>query len=165
MSAVFKRARMNSPCIVVLEDLDSMIDSNNQSFLLNELDGFHANTGVVVLATTNHPEKLDTAILERPSRFDRKYYFELPSTNERFAYVAKWNQELQQEMRVTEAGVVMVVKETKGFSFAYMKELFVAATVQWISSGANGRMDEVLLSQTQLLRAQMTSRFQPVNNP
>jgi len=76
MSEVFKRARMNSPCIVVLEDLDSMVDGSNQSFLLNELDGFHPNNGLVVLATTNHPEKLDPAILDRPSRFDRKYYFE-----------------------------------------------------------------------------------------
>ena len=54
---VFKRARMTTPSIVVLEDLDSMIDNKNRSFFLNELDGFRANTGVIVLATTNHPEK------------------------------------------------------------------------------------------------------------
>lgn len=165
MSEVFKRARMASPCILVLEDLDSMIDSDNQSFLLNELDGFHSNTGVIVLATTNHPERLDSSILDRPSRFDRKYYFELPSAKERFAYVAKWNLELQTDMRVTDGGVVAVVKGTKGFSFAYMKELFVAAMVQWISSGGTGRMDEVIWSQTQLLRSQMNSNSQSVNNP
>ena len=165
MSIVFKRARTASPCVLVLEDLDSMIDSNNQSFLLNELDGFQPNTGVVVLATTNHPERLDSSILDRPSRFDRKYYFELPSANERFAYVAKWNQELQTEMRVTEAGMVPVMKRTEGFSFAYLKELFVAAMVQWISSGGTGRMDEVVLSQTRLLRSQMKSKSQSANNP
>jgi AAA+ superfamily predicted ATPase len=165
MSIVFKRARMASPCVLVLEDLDSMIDNNNQSFLLNELDGFQPNTGVVVLATTNHPERLDSSILDRPSRFDRKYYFELPSANERFAYVAKWNQELQTEMRVTEAAMVAVVKRTEGFSFAYLKELFVAAMVQWISTGGTGRMDEVVLSQTQLLRSQMKSKSQSANNP
>lgn len=164
MSEVFKRARMNSPCILVLEDLDSMIDSNNRSFLLNELDGFHSNTGMVVLATTNHPERLDTSILDRPSRFDRKYYFELPSAEDRFAYVAKWNRELQQEMRLTEGGVVAVVKRTKGFSFAYLKEMLVASMVKWISSGARGQMDEVILSQTQLLRSQMTSNSQSVIN-
>lgn len=165
MSEVFKRARMASPCVLVLEDLDSMIDSNNQSFLLNELDGFHSNTGIVVLATTNHPEKLDSSILDRPSRFDRKYYFELPSAKERLAYVAKWNQELQTDMRVTDTAVVAVVKGTKGFSFAYMKELFVTAMVQWITSGGTGRMDEVIWSQTQLLRSQMNSNSQSVNNP
>jgi SpoVK/Ycf46/Vps4 family AAA+-type ATPase len=45
------------------------------------------NTGVVVLATTNHPENLDTAILDRPSRFDRKYNFDLPAEAERLAYI------------------------------------------------------------------------------
>src|SRR5690349_12665 len=79
---VFKRARMKPPCVIVLEDLDSMIDNKNRSFFLNELDGFHSNTGVVVLATTNHPEKLDSSILDRPSRFDRKYYFQLPAEAE-----------------------------------------------------------------------------------
>jgi ATP-dependent 26S proteasome regulatory subunit len=156
---------MNSPCVLVLEDLDSMVDSNNQSFLLNELDGFHPNTGIVVLATTNHPERLDSSILDRPSRFDRKYTFELPGENERLAYVRKWNEELQAEMRVTAAGAAAVVSRTAGFSFAYLKELFVAAMVQWLSSGANRRMDDVLISQTELLRSQMNTKKESVSNP
>ena len=155
MSEVFKRARMLSPCVLVLEDLDSMISNENRSFFLNELDGFQANTGVVVLATTNHPERLDPSILDRPSRFDRKYYFELPRERERLAYVAKWNQDLQIEMRVTERGAREVVRGTEGFSFAYLKELFVTAMVQWISVGGKGSMDSVLLSQTKALRSQM----------
>lgn len=155
MSEVFKRARVLSPCVLVLEDLDSMIDNENRSFFLNELDGFQSNTGVVVLATTNHPERLDPSILERPSRFDRKYYFELPRASERLAYIAKWNQDLQVEMRVSERGATAVVKGTEGFSFAYLKELFVTAMVQWVTTGGNGSMDSVILSQTQALRSQM----------
>jgi AAA+ superfamily predicted ATPase len=155
MSTVFKRARMASPCVLVLEDLDSMIDGNNQSFFLNELDGFQPNTGLVVLATTNHPERLDASILDRPSRFDRKYYFELPREAERLAYITKWNRDLQMDMRVTERGAREVVKETKDFSFAYLKELFVTAMVQWVTSGGEGSMDSVLLSQTKALRSQM----------
>src|SRR5204862_5770705 len=50
---VFERARRTTPCLVVMEDIDSMIDDKNRSFFLNELDGFSANTGVVVLGTTN----------------------------------------------------------------------------------------------------------------
>jgi SpoVK/Ycf46/Vps4 family AAA+-type ATPase len=168
MSEVFKRARMNSPCVLVLEDLDSMIDGTNQSFLLNELDGFHSNTGVVVLATTNHPEKLDSSILDRPSRFDRKYYFDLPCKTERLAYFNKWNEEVQTEMRVTAAGAAAVVSQTELFSFAYLKELFVAAMVQWVTSGGNRPMDEVILAQTSLLRSQMNSNkpnTQPVAKP
>src|SRR5688572_10295726 len=158
ISEVFKRARMTTPSIVVLEDLDSMIDNKNRSFFLNELDGFQSNTGVIVLATTNHPQKLDTSILDRPSRFDRKYYFQLPAEAERLAYIAKWNEDLQPELRVSEAVAQKVVRETEGFSFAYLKELSVAAMVQWMSSGGNGPMDEVIIAQTELLRAQMNSK-------
>jgi DNA replication protein DnaC len=159
MSEVFKRARMAAPCVLVLEDLDSMIDNHNRAFFLNELDGFHSNTGVVVLATTNHPEKLDASILDRPSRFDRKYYFQLPADAERRAYIARWNCELQPEMRVTEKSVARVVRETQDFSFAYLKELFVTSMVQWLSSGGAARMDEVLIGQTALLRKQMSQRI------
>ncbi len=66
------------PCILVLEDLDSLLTPQNGSFFLNELDGFAANIGIVTLATTNHPERLQSAILEPSSRFDRKYPFGLP---------------------------------------------------------------------------------------
>lgn len=157
MWEVFHRARLTAPSVIVLEDLDSMIDDNNRSFLLNELDGFTPNTGVVVLATTNHPEKLDPAILERPSRFDRKFYFNLPAEAERSAYLAKWNEQLQPELRLSNAGAAGVVRETQGFSFAYLKELCLAATVQWMSLGRSRSMDQVVVDQAKVLRAQMKS--------
>ena len=146
MAEVFERARM-LPCIVVLEDLDSMINEGNRAFFLNELDGFRTNTGVVVLATTNHPEKLDTAILDRPSRFDRKYYFQLPAEAERLTYIENWNRELQPELRVTANTAAFVVQQTEGFSFAYLKELFVSSTAQWMSTSGKTPMDEVILAQ------------------
>ena len=154
MSEVFQRARM-APCMVVLEDLDSMIDDNNRSFFLNEVDGFQSNNGVVVLATTNHPGKLDSAILDRPSRFDRKYYFELPAETERLSYIRKWNSDLQTDLQLSEKGAARVVRATDGFSFAYLKELFVASMVKWISDGRSKPMDDILLAQTDLLREQM----------
>lgn len=153
MEEVFKRARM-TPTVVVLEDLDSMINDTNRAFFLNELDGFRVNTGVVVLATTNHPEKLDTAILDRPSRFDRKYYFDLPAEAERLAYTQQWNRELQAELRLSDNAARCVVDETPGFSFAYLKELFVASMAQWMSVGGSS-MDNVIQEQVKLLRSQM----------
>lgn len=155
MSEVFKRARMTQPCLVVLEDLDAMIDNNNRAFFLNEVDGFQDNAGVVVLATTNHPKKLDSSILDRPSRFDRKYYFELPAESERLAYIDKWNQKVQPQVRVTETVAANLVRESENFSFAYLKELFVASMVQWVSAGASGSMDEVITAQMELLRTQV----------
>ena len=157
MAEVFERARM-APCVVVLEDLDSMIHNQNRSFFLNELDGFRVNTGVVVLATTNHPEKLDTAILDRPSRFDRKYTFDLPAEAERLAYVQKWNGELQPELRVSDKATSLIVKQTEGFSFAYLKELFVSSMAQWMSTSGTTSMDDVILAQATSLRGQMNGR-------
>jgi hypothetical protein len=154
MAEVFERARM-APCIVILEDLDSMIDNKNRSFFLNELDGFQSNNGVVVLATTNHPGKLDPSILDRPSRFDRKYHFHLPADAERLAYIMRWNNDLETELQVSENGAAQVVSVTEGFSFAYLKELFVVSMVQWMSEGRSRSMDDILLGQTELLRGQM----------
>lgn len=159
MRAVFARARRSAPCLVVLEDLDALIEDKNRAFLLNELDGFANNEGVVVLASTNHPEKLDPAILDRPSRFDRKYRFDLPALPERLAYVKHWNQALQAEMRLTDAEALAIAECTDRFSFAYLKELFLSAMMEWIdnqvSSQASGSMSESLLERAALLREQL----------
>jgi hypothetical protein len=157
MRLVFDRARMTTPCLVVLEDLDSMIDDKSRAFFLNELDGFETNAGVVVLATTNHPDRLDPALLDRPSRFDRKYYFNLPAEAERSAYIATWNNELQSELRLSEAAAAEVARQTEGFSFAYMKELFLSSMMQWMATTGGVSMGEIMLSQGGQLREQMSA--------
>jgi hypothetical protein len=155
--AVFTRARKTTPSIVVLEDLDSLIDEENRAFFLNELDGFAANTGVVVLATTNHPEKLDPAILDRPSRFDRKYYFNLPAESERLAYLASWNETLELGLKLSKPALSKLVEATDGFSFAYMKELFLSSMMQWMTESQNAAMDAIMLNRVTVLREQMNS--------
>jgi ATPase family protein associated with various cellular activities (AAA) len=144
MRRVFTRARRNAPCIVVLEDLDALIEDENRAFLLNELDGFADNDGVVVIASTNHPEKLDPAILDRPSRFDRKYHFNLPELPERLAYIQHWNQALQSEMRLSESEAVAVAEYTDRFSFAFLKELFLSTMMEWIGSQVSGQASHTL---------------------
>lgn len=158
MRLVFARARMTGACLLVLEDIDSMIDDKGRAFFLNELDGFATNTGVMVLATTNHPERLDPAILDRPSRFDRKYHFELPGAPERAAYVAVWNGALQSELRLSGAAIADVVRETEGFSFAYLKELFLSSMMQWMAAAGGAVMDQIMLGQAALLRSQMAGK-------
>ena len=94
MEQVFDRARGLSPCVLVLEDLDSLVNDQNRSFFLNQLDGFEQNPGLIVLATTNHPDRIDNAIIDRPSRFDRKYHFDLPTSAERQRYLEAWQERL-----------------------------------------------------------------------
>ena len=131
-----------------------MLDDENRAFFLNELDGFETNNGVAVLATTNHPDKLDPAILDRPSRFDRKYFFDLPAGSERLAYITFWNQKLQPELRLSEKASLKVVGQTEGFSFAYLKELFLSSMMQWVTHERTS-MDEVVLAEIVRLRGQM----------
>jgi ATP-dependent 26S proteasome regulatory subunit len=119
---------------------------------LNELDGVAADTGILTLATTNHAERLDPALLERPSRFDRKYLFDLPGLSERQRYIALWRSRLEHDMRIDDAAATRLLEGTDGFSYAYLKELFVSSMVRWV--GAKGDMAAVLEDELEHLRAQ-----------
>ena len=88
---LFKQAGEKAPCIVFIEEIDTIgkkrdgganlggNDEREQTLnqLLTEMDGFDATKGVVILAATNRPESLDPA-LTRPGRFDRRVPVELP---------------------------------------------------------------------------------------
>jgi hypothetical protein len=154
---VFDRARKSAPCILVLEDLDSLLNAQNRSFFLNELDGFAANIGIVTLATTNHPERLDPSILDRPSRFDRKYPFNLPESEERQAYIAMLNATLKPSLRLSGESALKLAELTEGFSFAYLKELFLSSMMRWIARPEQGTMEQIMTGQVDVLREQMMS--------
>jgi AAA+ superfamily predicted ATPase len=158
MRNAFRRVREAAPCIVVIEDIDALIDDENRSFFLNELDGFAMNDGVLMIATTNHPERLDMAILERPSRFDRKYHFELPGIEERRAYLQFWNQKLKADMQLSEESVLEVSQAAEGFSFAYLKELLLSASMSWVQTRTAGNMASVVHEQLIKLKSQMESK-------
>jgi len=111
----------------------------------------------VTLATTNHPERLDPAILDRPSRFDRKYPFDLPELEERKAFITMWNDSLKPKLRLSEEGTAKMSELTEGFSFAYLKELFLSSKMRWIAKAQQGTMEEVMMEQVNKLREQMGS--------
>jgi cell division protease FtsH len=94
---LFNRARRSTPCIIFLDELDSIgrhrgaglgggHDEREQTLnqLLSAMDGFEPNEGIVVMAATNRPDILDPALL-RPGRFDRRVTVDLPSLSERTA--------------------------------------------------------------------------------
>lgn len=118
---IYERARLASPAIVVLEDIDSLITPGNRSYFLNELDGFRKVNGVLTIATTNHLEKLDVAIRDRPSRFDEKIFFDNPNLEIRTKYlsetIVKW------QLRVPDDQVRRLGEQTDGYSFAGLQEL------------------------------------------
>jgi SpoVK/Ycf46/Vps4 family AAA+-type ATPase len=154
IAMVFERARLIAPCIIVLEDLDSLVRDDNRAYFLNELDGFERNDGILVLATTNHPERIDAAIVDRPSRFDRKYAFGLPAEDQRRAYAEQWNAGLDPDLRLTAEDVASLAERTDGFSYAYLKELFVSSLMRWVGD-ESVRFGLQVLDQIDALREQM----------
>jgi hypothetical protein len=161
ISSVFEFARKTAPCLLILEDLDALIKPANRSFLLNELDGFAANQGVCVVATTNYPERLDASILQRPSRFDRKYQFDVPGTPERIAYLKLWNDQQEPALRLTTQGLDFLAELTGNFSFAYLKELCLASVMAWMNANDGASMDAIAKVQAENLAAQMRSQPGP----
>jgi len=94
---LFKQAREKSPCIIFIDEIDAigrargknMMMSNDErestlNQLLVEMDGFSGETGIIVLAATNRPDVLDTALL-RPGRFDRQITIDKPDLKGREA--------------------------------------------------------------------------------
>ncbi|PCH41485.1 nucleoside triphosphate hydrolase protein [Wolfiporia cocos MD-104 SS10] len=123
MQAVFNKARGMAPCVLVLEDLDSLINDRNRSFFLNQLDGLEGNDGLLVIASTNHIERLDQAITGRPSRFDRKYEFSDPDQEERALYARYWQRKLEnKDVAFPDTLAEEIAAMTANFSFAYLKE-------------------------------------------
>jgi hypothetical protein len=157
IAKIFARAHEVTPCCLVFEDLDAMITDENRSVFLNQLDGFANASGLLTLATTNHPENLDAAILERPSRFDRKYTFALPSAMERERYAQSWSARLDPAMRISVEQSLALVEATHGFSFAYLKELFLSSMIRWMKTRESGTMSRIIHEQLAILRSQMTA--------
>lgn len=152
---VFERARRTTPCALVLEDLDSLLTDQTRSFFLNELDGFAANEGLLTLASTNHPQKLDPAIIKRPSRFDRKVHFDLPGEPERLRYLQLLNRKMGEEL--ADEALAELASKTTEFSFAYVKELMVSAITAWIGEGRARPLVEVARETCRALREQLDS--------
>lgn len=88
---------------------------------------------------------------------DRKYHFGLPSAADRRAYLAHWNGTLQPALRASEMAIDRVAERTDGFSYAYLKELCLSATMRRLVLATANAMDRVLDEQLEALRTQMAS--------
>ncbi|KZV63725.1 P-loop containing nucleoside triphosphate hydrolase protein [Peniophora sp. CONT] len=168
--SIFAHARKHAPCILVIEDLDAMVTPEVRSFFLNELDGIAANHGILTISTTNHPERIDDAIVNRPSRFDVKYTYALPDAALRRAFAEKWIRKVAvasgeghkpkiQFTNSVEDVAESVSGATEGFSFAFLKELFLSFLLAYAHAQAAGKIpeapEEMLVKQIEFLSTQM----------
>src|SRR5271157_5412221 len=116
-----RRIEPDRPIIVVLEDIEEMIDNYGEHGLLGLLDGEHQVSNVVVLATTNYPERLGERIINRPSRFDEVILVDMPSAAARYRYLKHVLKDT-----VPEEELKTWVLATDKLSVAHLRELIVA---------------------------------------
>jgi hypothetical protein len=116
----FRQVQPTTKIICVIEDIEAFCDnSHTEGLLLNVLDGLNNMEDVVFLASTNYPEKLKERILNRPSRFDRRYEIKSPSAIAREAY---FQHKLKPE-DLREIDLAYWVKKTNKFTVAHLGEI------------------------------------------
>ncbi len=135
---MFKNAKQSAPCIIFIDEIDAVgrqrgaglgggNDEREQTLnqLLVEMDGFGANSGVIVMAATNRPDVLDPALL-RPGRFDRQITIGAPDVKGREAIlgVHARNKKIDAEVRLED-----VARRTPGFSGADLENLLNEAAL------------------------------------
>ncbi len=135
---LFKKAKENAPCIVFIDEIDAVgrqrgvgigggNDEREQTLnqLLTEMDGFEGNTGIIIIAATNRPDVLDSALL-RPGRFDRQVTVDLPGYNGRLGIlqVHARNKKLSPQVSLE-----AIARRTPGFSGADLANLLNEAAI------------------------------------
>jgi SpoVK/Ycf46/Vps4 family AAA+-type ATPase len=138
--SVFTFARYMSPCLLVLEDIETIVTPATRSYFFNEVDGLENNDGIMMVASTNYLDRLDPGLTKRPSRFDRKYLFPLPNEKERELYAQFWRRKLKdkKDIKFPEKLCPAMAKITSEFSFAYMQEVFVSTLLEMARRRTDG---------------------------
>ncbi len=148
MRDMFAEAKKRSPCIVFIDEIDSigmkrsgagaLTGSHSYEQTLNtmlvEMDGFDANEGVIVIAATNRPDTLDAALL-RPGRFDRQVNVELPTLKGREEILLLHGKKIK---FAPDADVKRVARGTPGFSGADLANLLNEAALMAVRKKLDG---------------------------
>lgn len=123
----FREIQPDTPVVVLMEDIDSILDMYSESEVLNILDGVGEFRKVVFLATTNYPEDLGARIMNRPSRFDSRHKMGHPKPAARKLYFEHLiDAETQKQFKID---IKQWAKDTDGLSIAHLKELFVSHVI------------------------------------
>ena len=146
-----------TPAVVLLEDLDRMVQAKDISLshFLNLLDGLKALNGVLVIATCNEPDKLDSALIHRPSRFDRVWRFELPKYEQRLELLRRKGGTF-----FSESALEVVARRSEGFSMAYVQEIVVSTLLEYTHDDCEPT-DNSLFKSLDTLRLQRKEASKP----
>ena len=123
-----KEIESDKKIIIVLEDIDSFVSekgSYSETQLINFLDGAGSTDGVITIATTNYPEKLQERITNRPSRFDRRYEIGKPNAETRRFYI----EHKLKKSDLEKIDINTIVDKTEGFTIDHLKEYLLSVFV------------------------------------
>ncbi len=130
---LFKQAKEKAPCIIFIDEIDSIgrtrgrgmaMSSNDErentlNQLLSEMDGFNSDKGVIIMAATNRPDILDSALL-RPGRFDRQIMIDKPDLKGRMQILEVHSKKLQLAENID---LKVLASQTPGFAGAELANL------------------------------------------
>ncbi|MCT0198415.1 ATP-dependent zinc metalloprotease FtsH3 [Synechococcus sp. CS-1325] len=135
---LFEQAKKNAPCIVFIDEIDAVgrqrgaglgggNDEREQTLnqLLTEMDGFEGNTGIIIVAATNRPDVLDSALM-RPGRFDRQVVVDRPDYNGRLQILAV---HARGKTLAKDVDLDRVARRTPGFTGADLANLLNEAAI------------------------------------
>ncbi|MBW4654159.1 MAG: ATP-dependent zinc metalloprotease FtsH [Kaiparowitsia implicata GSE-PSE-MK54-09C] len=135
---LFKKAKENAPCIIFIDEIDAVgrqrgagigggNDEREQTLnqLLTEMDGFEGNTGIIIIAATNRPDVLDSALL-RPGRFDRQVMVDLPGYRGRLGILQV---HARNKKLTPEVSLEAIARRTPGFAGADLANMLNEAAI------------------------------------
>ncbi|MEQ8753567.1 MAG: ATP-dependent zinc metalloprotease FtsH3 [Coleofasciculus sp. G1-WW12-02] len=135
---LFEQAKNNAPCIVFIDEIDAVgrqrgaglgggNDEREQTLnqLLTEMDGFEGNTGIIIIAATNRPDVLDSALL-RPGRFDRQVVVDRPDYAGRLEIL---NVHARGKTLAKDVDLEKIARRTPGFTGADLSNLLNEAAI------------------------------------
>ena len=149
---LFKQANEKAPCIVFIDEIDTIGKKRDSGFssndereqtlnqLLTEMDGFDPQKGVVILAATNRPDTLDPALL-RPGRFDRRIPVELPDLNGRIAILKVHARDVKMSGDID---FEVIARATSGASGAELANIINEAALRAVKLGRDTVIQEDL---------------------
>ncbi|PSB33307.1 ATP-dependent zinc metalloprotease FtsH2 [Chlorogloea sp. CCALA 695] len=135
---LFKKAKESAPCLIFIDEIDAVgrqrgagigggNDEREQTLnqLLTEMDGFEGNTGIIIIAATNRPDVLDSALL-RPGRFDRQVTVDAPDLKGRVEIL---NVHSRNKKLAASVSLEAIARRTPGFTGADLANLLNEAAI------------------------------------
>ena len=137
----YELARKVSPTLLIIEDIDTAgaLDRRASDHpllgeFLQSMDGVVPNHGVITLATTNHSNKIDPAIADRPGRFDRIVEVGLPDKEQRFHILHQHLKSMNVAPTVNREAIERLAKTSDGLTGAWLREVIQSALIASISA-------------------------------